>query len=261
MRRISLIDKAALPSALLFIFASTALAADPAATTLPPSPAIEAAEPLDVPTPAPQVNLNLIDQKLALSLAVDTQAQIDMAEYALKTIVNDAVRRFVTVRLEGQRNFADQLDTLTDGRAREALAQARREIEEDRAPGKSREKKFRLLSLRSATAMLARIRLEILQEYAEMQRGDLAAKSVEEFDRYYLRCDILNQMQVLATLKVFEGEASEDFAAVIHQSWTTTKEHFDNARQLLLQLETAPLAGITPDKPVLATVPGTTPVP
>ena len=245
MRRISFAGTVALSAALLFALICAAQAGEPEAL-VPSSPPIDVRIALDDAGAAPEVHLNLIDQKLALSLAVDTQWQIEMAEFALTSITNDALGRFVTVRLEGQRDFAAELNTLTKGRTGAALARARREIEKDRAPNKVSKKGFRLLSIRSATAMLARIRVEILQEYAAMQRGELAATSAEEFDRHYVQCDLLNQMQVLATLKVFEHQASADFAQVIHRAWARTHEQFELANQLLLQLEMAPLAGVAP---------------
>jgi hypothetical protein len=248
MRRIPFTGTVTLSAALLVSFACTVQAGEPEAL-VPTNPPIDIGTPPAEAGAAPEVHLNLIDQKLALSLAVDTQGQIEMAEFALKSIANDALRRLVTVRLEGQRDFAAELNMLTGGRAESTLAQARREIEKDRAPDNVPDKRFRLLSIRSATAMLARIRVEILQEYAAMQRDELAAKSGEQFDRNYLQRDLLNQMQVLATLRVFEHQASADFAQVIHRTWARAHEQFELANQLLLQLETAPLAGVAPAQP------------
>jgi predicted outer membrane protein len=249
MRHTPLTGTFALSAALLVALACAVKAGEPAAL-VPTNPPIDTGTlPPETRAAAPEVHLNLIDQKLALSLAVDTQWQIEMAEFALKSIANDALRRLVTVRLEGQRDFAAQLNTLTGGRAESTLAQARREIEKDRAPDNVPDKTFRLLSIRSATAMLARIRVEILQEYAAMQRDELAAKSTDKFDLHYLRYDLLNQMQVLSTLQVFEHQASADFAQVIHRTWARAHEQFELANQLLVQLETAPLAGVAPARP------------
>jgi len=241
MRRSYVSATATLSITLFLATACAAVAGEPArapaGSELPPEASAAA---------APEVHLNLIDKKLALSLAVDMQAQIEMAEFALKSIGNDGLRRFVTARLEDQRKFADELNTLTDGRAASMLAQARREIEQDRAPDRVPEKKFRLLSVRNATAMLARIRVEILQEVAALQCGELAAKSADQFDVHYLRYDLLNQMQTLATLGVFEQQASADFAQLIHRAWTRQQAHYVSAGQLLRQLETAPLAAVVP---------------
>jgi hypothetical protein len=250
MRRVPFTCTAALVAGLYSISVCTAQVSDHA-TAVPQNPPSEIADPLDAPAPSTEVNLNLIDQKLALSLAVDTRAQIDIADLALKTIASDPLRRYVTERLESQRAFAARLDALTEGRTREALARALREIENDKAE-KSPDAKFRLLSIRNATAMLARIRLEILQEYAQLLYAERASKSAEEFDRHYLRSDLLNQMQMLATLKVFEGQASDDFGRVIREAQSTASAQLDRGRQLLMQLETAPLAGAPAVKPALA---------
>ena len=238
MRRIPFVFAAALVAALNSIAPFTARAADPE-LAVPQNPTAEATDPLGQGAAAQKVNLNLIDQKLAVSLAVDTHAQIEFADFALKGVASDALRRYLTARLEGQHAFAARLDALTDGRTREAIARALHEIEEDKAADKSQGFKLRLLSLRNASAMLARIRLEILQEYTQALRAELAIKSAGEFDRHYLSYELANQMQMLAALRVFESQASDDFALVINEAWTAAKVQLDHARQLLFQLETA----------------------
>jgi hypothetical protein len=248
MRRIPLALAAALLAAFSSILSLTARAAEPQSAV---PDADDAAEQLGLPAADAEVHLNLIDQKLALSLAVDTHAQIEFADFALKGVANDALRQYLSVRLEGQHAFATRLDTLTGGRTRSAIVRAMREIEDDRAADRSQKTGLRLLSLRNASAMLARIRLEILQEYAQTLRGELSAKSAEEFDRVYLRFELANQMQMLAALRVFENQASDDFALVIHEAWTAAKDELLHARQLLLQLETAPLVDQTAAKPTL----------
>lgn len=246
MRCIPIIGSATLLAALLYSISACNAQVVEFQTAVPQDTATEAAELLDAPPAPPEVHLNLIDQKLALSLAIETHAQIEMGEFASRSIASDALRRLVTTRLESLREFAAELSALSEGRTQSAIEQAQREIDRDRAPNASRDSSFRLLSLRNATAMLARIRLEIQQEYAEMVRGDLAAKSNEQFDRHYLRFDVLNQMQSLAAFKVFDAQASADFARVIHLASLRAQGDLDRSRQLLLQLETAPLAETAP---------------
>jgi hypothetical protein len=192
------------------------------------------------------VHLNLIDQKLALSLAVDMQAGIVAGELALRSIASDPLRQLTNSRLDDQRTFAQQLDALTSGKAKQALEDALREIEEDKVSQKPRAISFRPAALQKyATSLLVRVRLEILQESDALLWSDLAGKTGEEFERRYLQTEILRQMTLLSTLKVFEAQASDDFAQVIHQAWTMTKDHYERARALLLQLETASLADAT----------------
>jgi hypothetical protein len=195
------------------------------------------------------VHLNVVDQKLALSLAVDTHMQIEMAELALESVQNEGLRRLLTNRLESQRAFATQLETLTEGRASRAIAEARQEIAKD-AEGEDAGR-FRLLDLRrNATGMLVRIRMEILQKYGQMVCDELEAKSAAEFDRHYLHSDLLHQMQMLATMEVLAGQASADFAQVIGHAATSAKEQLVLAQQLWLQLDTLPLAK-TPEVPLV----------
>ncbi len=194
--------------------------------------------------PLAPVNLNIIDQKLALSLAVDTWGQIAANERALEAATSEPLRTLIARRLETQRAFSTLLDTLTGGRTSTAIEDARREIAADAAPSQTKVVRFRPLALhKNATAMMVRIRLEILEEYLANVQSGLQTQSANEFDRHFLRGDILHQMQLLAMLEVFERQASNDFAAVIKQEIDAASEHLTHSRQTLSQLETAPLAG------------------
>ncbi len=201
-------------------------------------------EPDPIATPAPEVSLNIIDQKLALSLAVDTWGQIAANERALESATSEPLRTLIARRLETQRAFASLLDSLTGGRTTVAIEDARREIAADTATTKTKVVRFRPLVLhKNATAMMVRIRLEILEGYlAEVQSG-LSSKTAGEFGCHFLRGDVLHQMQLLAMLEVFERQASADFAGVIKQEIAAAREHLVRSRQMLVQLETAPLAG------------------
>jgi len=205
---------------------------------------LKTATPEIVATPTPIVSLNIIDQKLALSLAVDTWGQIAANERALESATSEPLRSLILRRLETQRAFATLLDSLTGGRTTLAIEDARREIAADAANTKTKVVHFRPLALhKNATAMMVRIRMEILEAYlAEVQSG-LASKTADEFDRHFLRGDVLHQMQLLAMLEVFERQASADFAGVLKQEIEAAREHLTRSRQTLLQLETAPLAG------------------
>lgn len=196
------------------------------------------------------INLNLIDQKLALSLAVDTAWQIQVAEVALKSVKSESLRTMLQSRLADQRAFAEHLEVLTGGRARQAIEQAAREIERDAAAGKAQPVRFRPLALqRNATAMMIRIRLEILQEYQELMDAELNTASSSEFDRQFLRHDLLHQMQMLAMLEVFEAQASADFAGVIAAQAIAARQHLDGCRQALSDLNAQPLAGASATLP------------
>lgn len=201
-----------------------------------------------IATPAPvaaaKVSLNIIDQKLALSLAVDTWGQIAANEQALQSASSEAMRNLIGHRLKTQQAFAELLDSLTGGRTMTAIEDARREIAADAASTKTKVVRFRPLTLhKNATAMMVRIRMEILVGYlAEVESG-LAAKTGDEFDRHFLRGDVMHQMQLLAMLEVFERQASPDFAGVIQQEIGVARDHLAQSRQMLVQLETPALAG------------------
>jgi predicted outer membrane protein len=217
------------------------------ATTLPSSSDGSSGDQATGSPASERVSLNIIDQKLALSLAVDAWAQIETGELALKTVQNEPLKRVIAARVESLRSFYALLNEVTGGRTGEAVAQAVREIEQDAKGAKTRTVNFRPLALnRNATAMIVRIRLEILQQYTDLVQADLDAKSGEEFDKHYLRGELLHQMQLLAMLQVFESQASPDFGAVIHGAVVAAQDHLNKSRQTLAQMETLPLAGAPP---------------
>ncbi|REK15716.1 MAG: hypothetical protein DWQ37_07805 [Planctomycetota bacterium] len=197
----------------------------------------------------PEVHLNLIDKKLALSMAVDAWGQIEMGEFGLSSVGSEAVRQLLNDRMEVQRALAVRLEKLTHGDAKEAVERALREIAQDRTASNS-SPRFRLLDLRrNSTAMLVRVRLEIVQEYGDLLRVELSGKAPQEFDRAYLRTHLVDQMQLMAALKVFEGQASADFAKVIRRARAEVQDHVERAKTLLINLEDAPLVGVAAAKP------------
>jgi paraquat-inducible protein B len=192
------------------------------------------------PSKNSEVSLNIIDQKLALSLAVDMHCEIDRTSGALKVATTPAVRQYLTQRLAVQQALADQLDQLTGGRAKTTIARAAKEIEHERNQERTPRTRFRPMAIQNATAAVARIRLEMQQEYAAMVRAELNAQPAAEFDRHFLRAEVLHQMQVVATLRVFEGQASEDFAKVIAEAGVVAGEELAAAKKLLQQVESTP---------------------
>ncbi len=219
------------------------------------------------------VYLNVVDQKLALNLAVDANTQIAFAEFALSKVDKDAVRNYAKSQLAKQRALAAKMDSLTSGEASTLILQATRQIEADKA-----KPQLVLSSVRSASsiqtgrsdsvvdradeeraadsetvtrgarkghfgirsnsiAMVVRIKLEMGQEYMDSLQTDLVSNHDCGIDLRYLTIDTLNQMQTLATLKVFEGQASPEFAKVIHQARSQAAQQLELGKELLSTLE------------------------
>ncbi len=207
------------------------------------APDADSRNPADLSAITPKVvSLNIVDHKLALSLAVDTWAQIAAVEAALPSIRNELLKQDLTARLETQRTFLAQLETLTGGRCGDAIKHALGEIARDAKVETVQAVRFRPLALqKNATAMIVRIRVEILQQYTDLINEHLATRADAEFDRYFLRNDLLHQMQMLAMLHVFAGQASPDFAELIDAAAVVAEERLAASRQVLLQIESTPL--------------------
>ena len=67
------------------------------------------------------MSLSIVDQKLALSLAVETHVQIDMVKYALSEIDDPALRQLAEKRLRLYEQLFTALDALTEDRASRLL--------------------------------------------------------------------------------------------------------------------------------------------
>jgi hypothetical protein len=63
-------------------------------------------------------------------------------------------------------------------------------------------------------------------------RSELEAGESVEFDRAYSTLDVVNQMQVVALLRVFERQASREFGALIHRATSLAESQLDEARRL-----------------------------
>jgi predicted outer membrane protein len=84
------------------------------------------------------------------------------------------------------------------------------------------------------------VRLEIARQYADLLRAELETAAPAEFDRQYLAIEVYNQMQVLAMLRVFEGQASDDFARILRQATTAAEGHASECKQVAARLQGTP---------------------
>jgi hypothetical protein len=203
------------------------------------------------------VRLSIVDEKLALSLAVEMHIQIELAQVALAVIRHEDLKRFTGKKLGQYRRLLNTLETLTDGRASKVLLQATRKTERlaasseaaltaspeisNPSPVKSGRKRGIGDIVQNATAnTIVRVRLGIAQEYAQLLRAELEAAPAEEFDRRYFSVERFNQMQVLAMLRVFEQQASPDFARIVHRAAVAAESHASEARQIVEQIKLLP---------------------
>jgi predicted outer membrane protein len=203
------------------------------------------------------VRLNIVDEKLALSLAVEMHIQIELAKVALAGSRHEDLKRFTSKKLRHYRQLLNTLESLTGGRASKALSRAARTTERvaandeaastaspavsNSSPVKSGRKGGIGEIVQNATANgIVRIRLAIAQEYAQLLRAELEAAPKEEFDRRYVSVEGFNQMQVLAMLRVFEQQASPGFARIIRLATVAAESHTSESRQLVEHFKMPP---------------------
>jgi len=203
------------------------------------------------------VCLNLIDEKLALSLAVETHIQIELLQLALPGIRHDDVKHFAERRLSLYRQMLNTLDELTCGRVGKTLPRAPLHAETaattsdspppvppvDGAHGSAkpgRKGGIGNVMQNVATQAILRVRLEIADQYLHLLRAELETVPPDDYDRHYLGIETNNQMQMLAMLRVFEKQASPDFARIIRLATVATESHFAEARHVVERLQSVP---------------------
>ncbi len=219
-------------------------------------PAIAVAERLATQSELDAVSLNIVDAKLALSLAVEVQIQIELSELTLAGIHDDVLKRFAEKKLRFYRQLLSDLDELTGGQSGRMLARASGKTQapvtssESASPAAARGNSGSLKSGRKSglgdvmqnvtTHAILRVRLEIADEYAHLLRAELNTAPPDEYDRRYLGIEVHNQMQVLAMLRVFEKQASAPFSRITRSAAVAAESHAAEARQVMEQLQTAP---------------------
>jgi hypothetical protein len=195
------------------------------------------------------VRLSIVDEKLALSLAVEAHIQIELAQFALAGIRHDELKCFTEKKLRHYQQLLNTLEELTGGRAGKVLSRATRKTEavagsgdapptaaaavNNPSPARSGRKGGIGDIVQSVAAnAIVRVRLEIAQEYAYLLRAELETALPDEFDHRYLSVEGFNQMQVLAMLRVFEQQASPEFARIIHLATVVSESHASESRHL-----------------------------
>jgi hypothetical protein len=218
-------------------------------------------ERLVAPSELDAISLSMVDEKIALSLAVETHIQIELAQFALARLGNEELKQLTVKKLGSYRQLLNTLEELTGGRAGKILARAGRHLQTT-PPGTSvsrtsttegdsraRAKPGRKGGIgdviqNAATQTVLRVRLDIAQQYADLLRAELETATPGEFDRRYLAIEVFNQMQVLAMLRVFERQASTEFARIIHLATASAEALALEAHQVTERLHDRP--GVLP---------------
>ncbi|MGD9722876.1 MAG: hypothetical protein AB7O59_22190 [Pirellulales bacterium] len=230
------------------------------ADELPAPAARQEPELLATPPALEDVALTLIDEKLALSLAVETHVQIELTQYALACVHDEGLKQLTQSKLDGYRRLFHTVDALTEGRARAMLVSpaadvasqtdAPRSADAEKPRAKSRKRAGGGLSnvLQNATAKaVLRVRLEIAQQYSALLRSELELSPPGEFDRRYAGMELFGQLQWLAMLRVFEAQASPDFGKLVHLATAASEHHLLESRQVAERLHgTSPLQDVSP---------------
>ncbi len=192
-----------------------------------------------------EVNLSVVDDKLAMSLAVEAHLQIELTEFALASITDPQLKAHTEQKLHSYRQLYETLNELTCGRPDAMLGRVAKADEAEpaddngQAAAKKRKRRGGIGDIlqNTATKAILKVRLEIAQQYTDMLRAELELSPPGEFDRRYLGIEFYNQMQVLAMLRVFEEQASKEFAKLIHLATVATEGHLVNARAIFDQLK------------------------
>ncbi|MEX0677402.1 MAG: hypothetical protein WD063_10020 [Pirellulales bacterium] len=205
------------------------------------------------------INLSMIDRKLALSLTVEIHVQIELLEYSLGEVHDAALKRLLESKRQLYCSLLNTLNDLTGGRAATMLDAAngkkpQPESATDSAKVSHWGKGGVRAALQNATdSAILRVRLEIARQYTDILRTQLQACPPADFDCNFMAADLVNQMQAVAILRVFEHQASEDFAKIIRVARAAAEGHLNESRQLVQQLDSLVDRASTTGRVVTAT--------
>ena len=105
---------------------------------------------------------------------------------------------------------------------------------------------LRKLMKRVTDSAILSVRLDIAGEYSDLLAAELETIAPEQFDRCFRPVDRVNQMQVVAMLRVFEQRASDDLAQIIHRA-TVAAENQLRQGQDLVERSNDPAGELSPD--------------
>jgi hypothetical protein len=223
------------------------------------------------------ISLSIVDEKLALTLAVEIHVQHELTEFALTGIQDENVRLLAENKRRLYAQLLNTLHDLTGGRSAAMLDRAPNDgtlkvagfrpaedvpaatattvvaktatVSTEGSPATpavaTRPKKRGGLSAvleNTTTAAIVKVRLKIAENYAELLRAELAALPPADFDRHYMQIEVFNQIQVMSMLRVFEQHASDAFARVLHHATVATEQHLADARNLVTTMPAGNLA-------------------
>jgi len=248
---------------------ATAVALASVGTVMAPTATARASDDLGQTTPGlaskeelNAITLSVIDRKVSLSLAVEMHIQIELTESALDQIRDPSFRQLVENKQRLYRGLFDTLDSLVAGEASSMLVDAG-ELSVDDAAGVGRlpenspdtrqtddatydERRaanaavtttkrigLRKLLKRATDSAILSARLDIAGEYSDLLAAELETSAPEQFDRCFRPVDHVNQMQVVAMLRVFEQRASDDLARIIHRATVAAEGHLRQGQDLV----------------------------
>jgi predicted outer membrane protein len=176
------------------------------------------------------IHLTLVDRRIAANLAIDAQAEIQLAQFAASHARDASVKRFGEAMARQYDAFAGQMDALSGSLASAAWNTKTADDDRPRSP----------IRLINAERSLMRIKLEVVRECASLLQGELQSMPTDEFDRNYLRAHVVRQIQMLGTLKALERHASPGFVSTLVEATKIVQQGLDQAKTIGASLDAVP---------------------
>ncbi|MBI3837542.1 MAG: hypothetical protein HY288_06375 [Planctomycetia bacterium] len=175
------------------------------------------------------IHLTLIDRRISANLAIDAQAEIQLAQFGAAHARDPSVKRFAEALAKQFDLLAGNMDVLSGSLASPIWNSTAGDDARPRSP-------FRLIN---AERTLLRIKLEVVRACADVLQAELESLPADEFDRSYLRAHIVRQIQMLGTLKALERHASPGYASTLAETTKMVQHGLDLAKTLGANLEAA----------------------
>jgi predicted outer membrane protein len=197
------------------------------------------------------------DSQLASWLAICNEGEIEIGKFAAERAHSDEVKAFAQKMVDEHTNFLNKLQRMgamastTSGQP--ARPGARPEERVPARPGDAAPRKDATGTAQKQPADdttirrgyldpegrldFIRIKQEIGRNCVETLKKEFGEKSGAEFDVCYMGHQILAHLEMADTLKVMKNHASPELRDLIASGEKTTKQHLDEAKEIIKGLD------------------------
>jgi predicted outer membrane protein len=192
------------------------------------------------------------DALLATCLLIDNQVEATLAEFAQKRAESDDVRQFAEKMAQEHSQAAESLKRMAmagneaapDKRADSPRADDAR-ADDAATPAKPVEPRTAARedggnAANPQATFFVTLKREMGEQCLQSAQKDLGAKKGEDFDKCYIRSQVMAHQHMLDGLTVMERHAGKELKQAIAQAKETTQTHLEEAKAIAMKFEGKP---------------------